>query len=155
MKKSFVFLFLVVLSISCSEDIQFNSPAFQGVIEGVFWGASSSNASLDPQGILKISGLGANFTIQLNTSSTAVGTYTLGENDINTAIYLVDGIVQYSTGTDRGDGEIVITDYDATLGQVSGTFRLNAENNDQEVLNLQDGVFFKVPLINAGIGPNQ
>jgi hypothetical protein len=57
----------------------------------------------------------------------------------------------FSTGSDFGDGEIVITNYDAVNKTVSGTFKFNVDNVANNPLygssvNFQNGFFYKIPI---------
>ena len=61
------------------------------------------------------------------------------------------GKVIFATGIDIGDGEIVITEYDNVNNTISGTFKFRAKNADGDslagdILNFQQGVFYKVPI---------
>jgi hypothetical protein len=62
-----------------------------------------------------------------------------------------DGTTTFSTGNGFGDGQIEITEYDAVNKTVTGTFRFNADNLDNNplfgpALNFQQGVFYNVPI---------
>ena len=90
----------------------------------------------------------------LKTNSTLLKTYILGESNSITATYALtnaDGTITFSTGNGFGDGQIEITEYDAVNKTVTGTFRFNADNLDNNplfgpTLNFQQGVFYKVPI---------
>jgi hypothetical protein len=78
----------------------------------------------------------------------------LGSSNSKTAVYVVNqgnSEIKYTTGIDIGNGEIIITEYDSENNTISGTFKFNAENVDDNssadpVLNFQQGVFYKVPV---------
>jgi hypothetical protein len=66
-----------------------------------------------------------------------------------------DNEISFSTGLNVGDGQLIIEDYDEVANTVTGTFRFNAVNDQQdpetgEILNFQQGHFYKVPVIPAG-----
>jgi hypothetical protein len=96
--------------------------------------------------------------LTLQTPSRNVGVYNLGENSARSASFTAefdDIELLYTTGVAiGGNGQIVINDYDAAAGTVSGTFRFNAINIDEnplggEVLNFQKGVFYNIKITNA------
>jgi hypothetical protein len=152
-----IFLFIVVLFtlISCQEDVRFNNPAFQGVKNNVFWRASLSTATLDDNGALAITGYSGNEIITLRTTSTVEGVYVLGTSDSETAVYVstdATAKITFDTGFGKGDGQIVVTEYDLANNTISGTFKFNAENSYSNPLagsnlNFQQGVFYKVPIV--------
>ena len=154
MKKAFLLSIVLFSLASCQEDVRFNNPSFQGVKDNVFWRAIASKASLGVNGSLVINGYLRNEIITLKTTSTANGTYFLGTSDSNTAVYgLTDtnATLSFATGLGKGDGQIVITEYDIENNTISGTFKFNAENSYNNplvgpVLNFQQGVFYKVPV---------
>ena len=155
MKKAFLFIIVLFALISCEEEVSFNNPSFQGVKDNVFWRAIASTASLGVDGSVVIKGYSGNELITLKTSSTLKGTYYLGTSDSKTAVYeLTDasGTLTFATSVGKGDGQIVIEDYDIENNTISGTFKFNAENSynnplEGPVLNFQQGVFYKVPII--------
>ena len=152
-----IFLFFVVLFtlISCQEDVRFNNPSFQGVKNNVFWRASLSTATLGDNGALIITGYSGNEIITLRTTSAAEGVYVLGSSDSETAVYVLTDAtakITFATSSGKGDGQIVITEYDLINNTISGTFKFNAENSygnplAGSTLNFQQGVFYKVPII--------
>ena len=79
-------------------------------------------------------------TYVLGTSETRKASYTITLNTV---------VTSYQTGFGKGDGEIVITDYDGLT--ISGTYRFNAKNTDSSSeeaanVNFQKGSFYKVPI---------
>ncbi len=154
MKKQFLYLFLLVTVVSCQDDVKFNNPSFQGVKDNVFWRAINSEASVSSSGVLTINAYTRNEIVTLKTSSKSPNTYVLGISSLNTALYQIktnSNTTNFSTGSDFGDGEIVITDYDAVNNTITGTFRFNVSNIDknplyEDFINFQQGVFYKIPL---------
>ena len=154
MKKIFYFLSLLFILTSCTEDIKFNNPAFQGLKDNVFWRAQSYSAATDASGALKIEGSLGTDVVILKVSSTTPKTYVLGIDDITVASYSnlfsVDE-PEFTTGTNKGSGQIVITDFDAENNTISGTFKFTAPNVNEEdlekpSLNFKEGVFYKIPI---------
>ena len=154
MKIQFLYLFLSFALISCSTEVKFNNPAFEGQKDNVFWRAVDSKASLDAGGSLIIEGYTRNEKLTLKTTSANPETYVLGTGDLNTATYVLtdsNGIITFSTGLEIGNGEIIIEEYDAINNTVTGTFKFNAVNINNDplavpLLNFQYGHFYKVPI---------
>jgi len=156
--KKIISLFIVVLTLtSCEEDVTFSNPSVQGLMDNVIWRAIDFRATVDINGALKIEAYTQNQVLTLVTPSRNIGVYNLGENSARSATFTTefdDVELLYTTGVDiGGDGEIVINNYDVAAGTVSGTFRFNAINVDNnplggEVLNFQKGVFYNLKITN-------
>ncbi|WP_310379554.1 DUF6252 family protein [Flavobacterium sp.] len=153
--KKLILLTVVLFSfISCQEEVTFNNPSFQGLKDNVFWRAIESKATLAGNGSLIIEAYTSKEKITLKTTSKIVQTYFLGTSTSKTATYTLtdtDGTLTFTTGFGIGDGQIVITEYDAVNKTVSGTFKFNAINTLNNplagpTLNFQKGVFYKVPV---------
>jgi hypothetical protein len=154
MKKQFLYIFLLFAFISCESDVKFNNPTFEGQKDNVFWRAVDSKALLAANGSLTIEAYTRNEKVTLKTTSTNPGTYFLGTSTSKTATYVLtdaSGTITFLTGIGIGNGEIVIEEYDAVNRTITGTFKFNAENVDNNplagpILNFQYGVFYKVPV---------
>ena len=152
MKNILFFSFLFLAFISCQEEVKFNNPAFEGQKDNVFWRAIDSKAYLSSNGSLSIEAYTRNEKVILKTISSSAQTYTLGTSASNSATYVLtdtNGTITFKTGTGIGNGQIVIEEYDAVNKTVSGKFKFNAENTDNNplggpTLNFQYGVFYKV-----------
>jgi hypothetical protein len=158
MKKILSLLILVFTFTSCEDDVTFNNPSVQGLMDNVIWRAIDFRATVNANGALKIEAFTQNQVLTLQTPSRNVGVYNLGENSARSATFTTefdDIELLYTTGVDiGGNGQIVINNYDAAAGTVSGTFRFNAINVNQnplgeEVLNFQKGVFYNVKVSNG------
>ena len=153
MKKITSYIFLLFVIISCQEEVKFNNPSFQGQKDNFFWRAVDSKATISA-GSLTIEALTSTEKVTLKTTSIIPGTYMLGNGITNKATYSIsDGIgtANFSTGFADDEGQIVITDYDASNKTITGTFKFNANNTNLTVgsfLNFQKGVFYKVPVTN-------
>ena len=97
--KKFLFLFLsAIVFTSCEKSVEFNNPAFQGLIDGSVWKASSSSATKSVSGAITIKGIAAAGNVELNLNSTALGTRVLGTtNVLNFASYTLNAF-NYTTG---------------------------------------------------------
>lgn len=90
MKKQVLYLFLFFAFISCTDEVKFNNPAFEGQKDNVFWRAIDSKATL-VNGVLTIEGFTRNekLTLKIPSPSTLVNyndktsyaTYFLGTTD--------------------------------------------------------------------------
>ena len=144
-------LFVVV---SCEEDVRFNNPSFQGMKNNVFWRAVQAKATLASDGSLLIEAYTGTEVMSLKMTSTTTQKYPLGTSNSKTAVYVINqgnSEIKYTTGIGIGSGEIILTEYDDLNRTISGTFKFNAKNIDDNsssdpVLNFQQGVFYKVPV---------
>lgn len=155
MKKVFAVIFVVISLLGCSDEIRFNSPAMQANKENELWRSSFFAADIDNGGFI-IEGRYSGETIQLITTSNSRGTFSLGLDSDNVAIFKdFDGTV-YSTknapdpslGTYPANGEIIVEDIDNDDPKnIYGAFWFYAYTADGlKVINFNKGVFYKVPL---------
>lgn len=155
MKKYFLIALVFFGLLSCEDDVRFNNPSFQGLKDNVFWRGVRSKATITSDGSLLIESLIVNETISLKTASAEPQTYFLGTSEASKAVCtitsLAAGTVTYTTGFGVGQGQIIITEYDAINKTVTGTFKFSAENTDSSsqasaTVNFQQGVFYKIPV---------
>ena len=155
MKKYFLITLVFFGLLSCEDDVRFNNPSFQGLKDNVFWRGVRSKATIASDGSLLIESLIVNETISLKTAAAEPQTYFLGTSEASKAICTVTGpatgIVTYTTGFGVGQGQIIITEYDAVNKTVTGTFKFSAENTNRSsqanaTVNFQQGVFYKIPV---------
>ncbi len=153
MKKILSLIVLVVVLTSCEEDVKFNNPAVQGLKDNELWKATDFSATRGGDNSLTITADNGFEIITLKTQNIDPGVYVLGVNESNKATYTlsVDGIEMFhSTGTGIGNGEITIsadpTETNVTAGYITGNFYFNAEDEDGNVVNFQQGVFYRVPI---------
>jgi hypothetical protein len=157
MKKIASLLLILIAFNSCTTDVTHNDPSLQGLKDGELWRASLSYAELSTSGGITIIGVTQHETVTLSTVSKNPGTYVLGQNTVNRAGFEVANSgdeLSYSTGTGTGDGQIKIDEYDPEAMTITGTFRFNADNvtdnpEGGEVLNFQEGHFYKVKVVPA------
>ena len=151
----FVFGSLFVFT-NCGNDIEFNSPAIQGYKNGDIWRATSYAADIDFGGFV-IEGRLTSEKVQLITTNDARGTYDLGIDSGNVAIYVDSNGAVYSTknvpdtniNLSRPEGQIIVDDIDnADPSGIYGTFWFNAYTADGlHVVNFNRGVFYNVRLV--------
>ena len=157
MKKQLLYLFAFFAFVSCTDEVKFNNPSFEGQKDNVFWRAIDYKAFLAADGSLSIEGYTRNEKLTLKTPSTTAQTYPLGTSDSETATYVLTnstGTITFATGFGIGEGRIVIEEYDAVNKTVTGTFKFNAENIYSNplagpILNFQYGHFYKIPVISS------
>lgn len=156
MKKILSLLVLLVAFASCEEDVKFNNPAVQGLKDNELWRASSFEATKAGNTIIITARTDFEVvTLRINAAAPE-SVHNLGLDDVNTAAYdvNVDGVAaSYKTGTDLGNGRITIrraedNNINATDGRgyISGNFYFNAVDGEGNVVNYQEGVFYKVPI---------
>jgi hypothetical protein len=155
MKKYFLITLVFFGLLSCEDDVRFNNPSLQGLKDNVFWRGVRSKATIASDGSLLIESLIVNETISLKTAAAEPQTYFLGTSETSKAICTITnpatGLTTYTTGFGVGQGQIIITEYDAINKTVTGTFKFSAENTNSSsqanaILNFQQGVFYKVPV---------
>jgi hypothetical protein len=91
MKKTLLLITLAVVALSCQENIQTNTPGFQGLKDDVYWRANDARAYIEPNGNLRIEALTEFESLTLNTVSANPGIYYLGSTTTsNSANYFAD-----------------------------------------------------------------
>ena len=98
--KKFLFLFLLaIVFTSCEKNVEFNNPAFQGLIDNSLWKATDFSATKSATGAITIKSLSTSAAnVELKLNSTALGTRTLGTtNTSNFATYTLENI-NHATG---------------------------------------------------------
>ncbi|OXA77981.1 hypothetical protein SAMN05444397_110132 [Flavobacterium aquidurense] len=154
MKKIFYFLSLLFVVTSCTEDIKFNNPAFQTLKDNVFWKGIGYKAYSVTNGNMVVEGTLGYEKVILQIPSPIVSTYTLGIDNITKASYsntFPGQLAEFSTGEDKGNGQIVVTEFNTETNTISGTFRFSAINKDETntenpKVTFTEGVFYKVPV---------
>lgn len=153
---SFVFLIMLVF-LSCADEVRFNMPSFQAQKEGlVFWKANFLAGDIDNGGFL-LEGRNSGERLQLITNNDARGTFQLGVDFTNIAIYEDANGVIYSTKNAPDPnisiyptaGEIIIENIDNDNPKnVFGTFWFYAFTEDgTKAINFNEGVFYSIPLV--------
>ncbi|MEO6346583.1 MAG: DUF6252 family protein [Aquaticitalea sp.] len=155
--KKIAFILLVLLPVfNCADHIEFNTPAVQGNKDGKLWKAETYAVDIDLGGWL-IEGRNSSGTLQLVTLADTRGTFELGGQSGNVAIFKdFDGTV-YSTANAPdpsvslypADGQIIVEDINnITPKSIRGTFWFHAYTADGlRTLNFNEGVFYYVPIV--------
>lgn len=82
MRKILSLIAVAFLMISCSEEVKFNDPGFQGLKDDYFWRANDARAYIN-DGKLTIEAYAPYEVLTLGTSSTSLGKYNLGTTNTN------------------------------------------------------------------------
>lgn len=156
MKKISVILLVIVSIFSCADNLEFNTPAIQGNKDGVLWRATIYAADIDFGGWI-IEGRNNNGTLQLITTNDTRGTFELGGQSANIAIFEdVDGTVYSTANTPDpslslypASGQIIVEDIlNTTPKTVEGTYSFHAFTADGlRTVVFNEGVFYRVPIL--------
>lgn len=161
MKKLVLFFAAALALASCTEEIQRNEQALVGVKNGQNWRAGGAYANISTSGELTVTGVYQFETLELQLPSATPGTYQLGNSEARRAVFIDEntGVEKiFSTGTGRGDGEIVIQEYNEAARTITGTFKFNAIDEEAldptapdstEVMNFIYGNFYRIPVTPA------
>lgn len=143
--KKILFLFIIaVASISCTQDLHDNNPAFQAIHDNTLWKAGDASVQSDGAGGLIITAYRNYETLTFHLSDTTVGTYYFGtSSQSNYALYTneTDGSsVAYDTdiyagpvyqinnivtaGTNYIEGDIVLTEFSTSSPDNGSGLRL-------------------------------
>ncbi|WP_318641334.1 DUF6252 family protein [Flavobacterium ardleyense] len=156
--KKIAALFALVLTMSaCTDEITRNNPGFEGLKNGDSWRAADVTAVRSANGTVVLTGLTQYESLVLKTSSALPSTYTLGTGIANQASFLINQNTQeisYQTGINKGEGQIIITEFDDVNQTITGSFEFKAPKlgptlpTDLEPaeLHFQKGIFYKIPV---------
>jgi hypothetical protein len=149
MKKLILIVTILVSFISCTDDVTFNNPSFQGFKEGEFWRANDARVILNSDGSMTVEAYSQFEVVTFDVSSPNIGTRVFGVNAANVATYdiTIDGATKsYETGVNIGSGELEITESPAVTGKLSGTFKFRAVNADGTEAGFTNGVIYSIPV---------
>ncbi|PHR99003.1 MAG: hypothetical protein COA80_04495 [Leeuwenhoekiella sp.] len=143
MIRPFLFVILSLLLVSCADDVTFNTPAFQGIKDTLFFKAAGTRAQLTEANEVIISGSLNGERVDLKLPAYGTGVFDLSAGSLAMAdFYEADG-KQYSTRFD-GEGEVVVERVDDSL--YTGSFRFRAvAPADTTVVYFTRGYFYEVP----------
>ncbi len=148
MKNLLIFLFAIITLLGC-EDIQTNSPALQGEVDGIFFKALDTQIIENEDGSFTIQGISLDETVTLKISSPAAGTYILGGGSDNFAIY-ENAAGQIYSSNPEGDGKVIVTSEESSVNVLSGTFNFTAILSGVDTLTIGNGIFFEIPYLGEG-----
>lgn len=162
--KKLLLLSLVFLTLfSCGDEVQFNTPAFQGDRENELWRAKAFSATISANGFLTITGTNNFETVNLRLPAVAESTFIVGQVDAIEAEY-IDAFGTVFSTNNRPDesvsiypelGEIIIDEIDFANRTFTGTFRFLAfDASGLNSIGFTNGIFYKVPLISGEFPTN-
>ncbi len=107
MKKLFS-LFVILVLASCSDDVKFNNPGFQGYRDDILFRSINTQAFESTSGAVNIQALAQDESVNLFFTSANVGTYSLGTSNANNrATYFSNfGGNELSYATDPTPGQV-------------------------------------------------
>jgi hypothetical protein len=149
MKKIILVLAILFSFVSCTDDVSFNDPSFQGIKNGENWRATDARVILNTDGSMTVEAYSQFEIVTFEVSSANVGTRTFGLNTANVASYdvTIDGVTDsFETGVDVGSGELKITESPTVTGKLSGTFKFRAVNANGTEAGYTNGVIYSVPV---------
>lgn len=149
MKKLILIVTILVSFISCTDDVTFNNPSFQGFKEGEAWRANDARVILNSDGSMTVEAYSQFEIVTFEVSSANIGVRTFGVNAANVASYdvTIDGVTKsYETGVNVGSGELEITESPTVTGKLSGTFKFRAVNADGTEAGFTNGVIYSIPV---------
>ena len=156
--KKLILLFLVFLTIcSCGDEVEFNTPAFQGDRENQLWRAKAFSAGISADGFLTIKGSNNSQEVILSVPAVSESTFIVGGDIEAIRAEYIDGFgTTFSTNNSPDEsvslypelGEIVIEEIDYTLRTFTGTYRfLGFDTSGLNSVGFTNGIFYKVPLV--------
>ena len=161
MKKIIALILVTFTFFGCGEDLEFNTPSFQGEKDGNLWEAVTFRANVNSAGELTIVGSNNFETISLRVNSSALGIHDVTESssagsllDIDDVLYSSNNFPDPSVSLYPAAGQIDLKEVSTEAGYVSGEFYFNAYNSSGLTsVNINKGFFHRVPLIGAAAGP--
>lgn len=139
-------LFLSILSLfSCNDNLEFNTPALQGLKNYELWSSDRFRAGILPGGGLKIIGINELESLTFTLAGFQEGTYFLGQTFNNSAVFENDLFMSFST-SNNGNGSVEIQNYDENNLTITGTFKFNSYSETGELVNFINGVFYEIPI---------
>ncbi|PTM10267.1 MAG: hypothetical protein DA407_04130 [Bacteroidetes bacterium] len=157
MKKVVIIILVSLVMYNCSDEVRFNSPAMQAHKNGnVLWKTQFRAADIDNGGYV-IEGRNSGEVLQLITTDDTRGTFEIGLDTGNIAIFVdIDGTVYSSENMPDPSvsiypptGQIIVDDIDNDDPKnIFGTFWFYAYTADGlNAVNFNEGVFYKIPLV--------
>ncbi|WP_298900663.1 DUF6252 family protein [uncultured Psychroserpens sp.] len=159
MKRLALLLVTVLTLVSCGDEVEFNSPGFQGNREYGLWRAEFTNAVIDANGFLTITASNNSETVVLKIPNVTVGTYVLGNVNSREARYIDGNGTVFSTNNTPDPSVSIYPELgfvrldEISNNTFSGTFEFLAfDESGLNSIGYNEGVFFRVPLISGSIG---
>ena len=154
MKKIIALILVTITFFGCGEELEFNTPSFQGEKDGNLWEAVTFRANFNNVGVLTIVGSDNFETITLEVNSPALGEHDVTDPVTSASLIDFEGVVYSSNNFPDpsvqvypASGIIDLKELSIEEGYVSGEFYFNAFNNSGLTsINVNKGFFHRVPL---------
>ncbi|MCB9427084.1 MAG: hypothetical protein H6584_08695 [Flavobacteriales bacterium] len=159
---SYLSLFLIAMTVlfsSCTQEITFREPALQGEKDSTnFWLAFDVRAypvEVDKTISYAIEATNGTDKIIFQLPSVNKGSYDFGRNDVRKVTFtsiLGVNILEYTTGINRGNGRLKITESDMDNQTISGEFYFEAIKTNEvdtifaDTVRFRKGLFYKIPV---------
>ena len=145
------FIAIALILTSCSDDVSFNSPAFQGIKDTVFYKADGTRATLSNNNEVIISGSLNGERVDLTLPVYGEGVFNLDADSGATADFFDAFGKLYSTRFD-GEGEVIVERVEDSL--YTGSFRFRAlAPVDTTAVIFTRGYFYQVPFYEEILPP--
>jgi len=143
MKRVMLLCFAAAFAFFSCEDIQTNDPAFQGNINGEFFRANDSRATMNNDGSWSIQGISATEIMTFRIPPGPIGPYELGGLSSSSATY-EDGNGNIYATNPLGSGVLEITARCLSCETLSGTFYFTAINASLDTIRVERGLMFDI-----------
>lgn len=142
-KLFYLLIALGLLVSSCGNNVEFNDPAFQGEIDGIFWKADQYTLGSNQDGHIIITGIGNGQQVSIKFPDPSVGTYQISGGINVAAEYIIttSGLTDVYSTLVVGEGTIKVTE--ASSNGFSGEFNFRAFKGDQEI-SVAFGSFYRI-----------
>lgn len=155
MKKYLIPVLLLLFLVSCSDDIETNTPSMQGQTSFGFFHDLDAKIYTNDDGSMTIAGETGSKKLHLTLESISADTeYELGGNSLNIAEYTSSSGVFYSTDS-LGDGtiKIISADEDGVFGSFGFNARVDGHSGD--TLNVSQGALFGIPMAEGSLNGDE
>lgn len=151
MKKYLLLCLMALIVISC-DDVQDNTPAFQGNLDNVFYRALDSKATAGEDGTVAIVGTTSDQNVTIILSVLQSGSFQLNSGNGHQAYY-EDPTGQIYSTENGGSGEVNITGRGTDAGNefISGNFTFTAILEGIDTITFSRGLLYQVPVVSGVI----
>ena len=151
MKKYILVVLSLLMLYSCSDDVTFNTPAFQGIRDTVFFKANGMRYEQNEAGQVYVYGSLGTQSVQLMLPNYGEGNFRLGPTSAAEAQFTNSNGKLFTTGFD-GEGEVIVER--AADSIYTGTFKFRAVSPvDTTEVYFSRGLFYKVPFYVEPVPP--
>lgn len=141
---------ILIFSFSCKKDDKAttDTASFSAKVNGTLWTATNMLAGHQTTGnTSNVTGMGTTAAEMISLDFIGNGTGTYKMKDYNMGSVSIGSIDCTTFFSEKPEGEIVITKYDAANSKISGTFSFKAEDMSGTVYTIKEGKFENVNLV--------